>query len=156
FNLVGNFPYNISSQIIFKMIENVEMIPKMIGMFQKEVAERICAGPGGKTNGILSVRAQAFYKAEKIFDIPPEAFSPPPKVNSSVIVLTRKENYQLPCDEKLFSRIIKTGFQQRRKKLRNTLKSIFDNTEDPIFQKRPEELTVEDFVNLTLIAQKQK
>jgi 16S rRNA (adenine1518-N6/adenine1519-N6)-dimethyltransferase len=146
FNLVGNFPYNISSQIIFKMIENKNLIPLMIGMFQKEVAERICSTQGGKKNGILSLNAQAFYDAEVLFHIGPEAFDPPPKVNSSVIILRRRDKKQLGCDEKMYRKILKAAFQQRRKKMRNTLKTFNLDFEDPIFQKRPEELGVEDFV----------
>jgi len=148
FNLVGNFPYNISSQIIFKMLDNVDRIPLMIGMFQKEVAERICATPGGKKNGILSLRTQAYYDCALAFDIPPTAFDPAPKVNSAVIVLKRKEKTLLDCDPKIFARIIKISFQQRRKKMRNTLKNIVDNIEDPIYQKRPEELSVSEFVSI--------
>jgi len=156
FNLVGNFPYNISSQIIFKMLENRQLIPRMVGMFQKEVADRICSGPGSKTYGIISLRAQAYYTVEKLFDIGPEAFDPPPKVDSSVIVLTRKEHKDLPCDEKVFNAIIKASFQQRRKKLRNTLKAFVLNTEAEIFQLRPEQLSVEDFINIAQLIQKQK
>ena len=148
FNLVGNFPYNISSQIIFKMLDHVDRIPSMIGMFQKEVAERICATPGGKKNGILSLRTQAYYDCNLIFDIPPESFDPPPKVNSSIIVLHRKENHLMDCDPKIFARILKLSFGQRRKKMRNTLKGVVDNIDDPIYQKRPEELSVSDFVNI--------
>lgn len=156
FNLVGNFPYNISSQIIFTMIKNVHRIPIMVGMFQKEVAERICSTPGGKTNGILSLRAQAYYETEKVFDIPPEAFDPPPRVQSSIIVLKRKENYELPCDEKIYARAIKTSFQQRRKKMRNTLKGMVDDLEKPIYQKRPEQLSVEEFINIAIQIENQK
>ncbi len=156
FNLVGNFPYNISSQIIFKMLDNVERIPVMVGMFQKEVAERICADPGSKKNGILSLRTQAYYEGKILFDISPDAFSPPPRVNSSVIMLSRLEKTKLNCDPDLYSRLIKMAFQQRRKKLRNTLKSQFENLEGDIFHKRPEELSVEEFVNLTIEAQNQK
>jgi len=155
FALVGNFPYNISSQIIFKMIANCSQIPIMVGMFQKEVAERICSTPGGKKNGILSLNAQAYYKAEKIFDIWPDAFDPPPKVDSSIIVLRRKENYELPCDPKLYSRVIKMAFSQRRKKLRNTIKSMIDDTSDPIFQMRPEQLSVEEFINIVSLIEEQ-
>lgn len=155
FALVGNFPYNISSQIIFKMIENRDQIPIMVGMFQKEVAHRICSTPGGKKNGILSLNAQAFYEAEIAFDILPDAFNPPPKVNSSVIVLRRKENYDLGCDEKLYSRVIKLAFSQRRKKLRNTIKGLIEDTSDPIFQLRPEQLSVEEFVNIANIIENQ-
>ena len=148
FNLVGNFPYNISSQIIFKMLESRALIPKMVGMFQREVADRICADPGSKRNGILSLSTQAFYETEKLFDIPPEAFDPPPKVFSSAIVCRRKENQDLGCDEKLFRKVIKTAFSQRRKKLRNTLKPFQLNFDDDIFHRRPEELGVEEFVNI--------
>ena len=155
FNLVGNFPYNISSQIIFKMLDNVEKIPVMVGMFQKEVAERICATPGGKKNGIISLRAQAFYDAELIFNIAPDAFDPPPRVQSSIIVLRRKENYKLGCDQKIYSRVIKMSFGQRRKKMRNTLKGMVDDLDKPIYQKRPEELSVEEFVNIAIDIQNQ-
>ena len=148
FFLVGNFPYNISSQIIFKMIEHHDIIPGMIGMFQREVADRICSTPGGKQNGILSLNAQAYYKTEKLFDIPPEAFNPPPKVWSSVIRLTRLEESKLQCDTKLYTKVIKQAFSQRRKKLRNTLKSFLDTDQDEIFQKRPEQLSVDEFVNI--------
>jgi len=155
FNLVGNFPYNISSQIVFKMLDNLDLIPVMVGMFQKEVAERICADPGSKKNGIISLRAQAYYRAEKIFDISPDAFDPPPRVDSSIIVLRRKEDSSLGCDEKIYARAIKMSFQQRRKKIRNTLKGMLKNLDDPIFQKRPEELSVEDFVNIAIEIQNQ-
>ncbi len=155
FNLVGNFPYNISSQIIFKMLDNVAMIPVMIGMFQKEVAERICASPGSKKNGIISIRAQAMYEATMLFDIDSSAFSPPPKVMSSMIMLTRKENYSLPCDPLIFKNIIKVSFGQRRKKLRNTLKSLLIDSSDPIFQKRPEHLSVEEFINIAHLIKSQ-
>ena len=150
YNLVGNFPYNISSQIIFKMLENVAHIPVMIGMFQKEVADRICATPGGKQNGILSLNTQVFYNCKKMFDIGPEAFSPPPRVNSSIIFLERKKNIDLPCQIENYSKIIKMAFSQRRKKMRNTLKGMFENTESEIFHKRPEQLSVEEFVNITV------
>jgi len=156
FNLVGNFPYNISSQIIFKMLDNVAKIPVMVGMFQKEVAERICATPGGKKNGIISLRAQAFYNAEKIFDIAPDAFDPPPRVQSSIIVLKRKDNYILRCDQKIYSRVIKMSFGQRRKKMRNTLKGMVDDLDKPIYQKRPEQLSVEEFINIAIDIQNQK
>jgi len=155
FNLVGNFPYNISSQIIFKMLENVDLVPVMVGMFQREVAERICAEPGTKKNGIISLRAQAYYHAEKIFDIPPDAFDPPPRVHSSIIVLRRKENTVLHCDEKIYARAIKMSFQQRRKKMRNTLKGMLHDLDNPLLQKRPEELSVEDFVNIAIEIQNQ-
>ena len=152
FNLVGNFPYNISSQIVFKMLEYKEKIPVMVGMFQKEMADRICASPGTKANGIITLRAQAFYTADKLFDIPPQAFDPAPKVNSSVILMKRKENTSLPCNEKSFNKIIKMAFQQRRKKMRNTLKPLLGDKPElmdhPLFQNRPEQLGVEEFVEV--------
>ncbi|NNE27124.1 MAG: ribosomal RNA small subunit methyltransferase A [Saprospiraceae bacterium] len=153
FQLVGNFPYNISSQIIFKMLEERSQIPVMVGMFQKEVAERICADPGSKKNGILSIRTQLFYKADKLFDIPPEAFDPPPRVDSSVIVCRRKNDIIDNLNHDFFNRIVKMSFGQRRKKMRNTLKGLIHTLEDPIFQKRPEELSFEDFVNISIKAQ---
>jgi len=148
FNLVGNFPYNISSQIIFKMIEHVDRIPQMVGMFQKELAERVCSGPGTKANGVISILSQAYYETEILFTIGPQSFDPPPKVESAVISLRRKEASGPECDYKLFRRVVKQAFQQRRKKMRNTLKSFNIDTENPIFQKRPEELGVADFVNI--------
>jgi len=156
FNLVGNFPYNISSQILFKLIENRDKIPCMVGMFQKEVADRICAGPKGRVNGIISIRAQAHYRAEKLFDIAPSAFSPPPKVQSSIIVLHRRDNYELDCDMKLFSQIVKMAYGQRRKKMRNTIKSIVGDLDHELLQHRPEELSVEQFVTLTKLAEQNK
>jgi len=148
FNLVGNFPYNISSQIIFKMIEHVDRIPQMVGMFQKELAERVCSGPGTKANGVISILSQAYYETEILFTIGPQSFDPPPKVNSAVISLRRKDTSGPDCDYKLFRSVVKQAFQQRRKKMRNTLKSFNIDAEKPIFQKRPEELAVEDFVNI--------
>jgi len=124
FAVVGNFPYNISSQILFKALEHRERVPNFCGMFQKEVAQRICSGPGSKAYGILSVLTQAFYQAEYLFTVPPSVFNPPPKVDSGVLRLTRKENFHLECDEKLFFKIVKMGFQQRRKTLRNSLKRL--------------------------------
>jgi len=150
--LIGNFPYNISSQILFKLIENREKIEELVGMFQFEVAKRICAPPGSKTYGILSVLVQAFYSAEFLFALSPHHFNPPPKVNSGVINLTKKNTQFLDCDEKLFFKIVKTSFQQRRKTLRNSLKSFnlpINIKEDAIFEKRPEALSVDDFILLT-------
>ena len=150
--LIGNFPYNISSQILFKLIENREKIEELVGMFQFEVAKRICAPPGSKTYGILSVLVQAFYSAEFLFSLSPHHFNPPPKVNSGVIKLTKKNTQFLDCDEKLFFKIVKTSFQQRRKTLRNSLKSFnlpINIKEDAIFEKRPEALSVDDFILLT-------
>lgn len=152
FAIIGNFPYNISSQIVFRMLELRDRIPEFGGMFQKEVAERICEKKGSKTYGILSVLVQAFYNAEYLFTVPEHVFNPPPKVKSGVLRLIRKENYHLPCDEKLFFNVVKTAFNQRRKTLRNSLKTynLSDNLkEDSIFDLRPEQLSTEDFIELT-------
>ncbi len=150
--IIGNFPYNISSQIVFKTLEHRHRIPEFAGMFQKEVAQRITEAPGSKTYGILSVLTQAFYDVEYLFTVPPNVFNPPPKVDSGVIRLIRKQNYTLPVDEQLFFRVVKTAFNQRRKMLRGSLKSfnLSDKLrEDAIFARRPEQLTVHDFISLT-------
>ncbi|MDG1040724.1 MAG: 16S rRNA (adenine(1518)-N(6)/adenine(1519)-N(6))-dimethyltransferase RsmA [Polaribacter sp.] len=150
--IIGNFPYNISTQIVFKAIENREFVPEFAGMFQKEVAKRIAEKEGSKVYGILSVLTQAFYDVEYLFTVPPTVFNPPPKVDSGVIRFIRKENYTLPVDEKLFFRVVKMAFNQRRKMLRGSLKSfnLSDSLkEDPIFVKRPEQLSVQDFIELT-------
>jgi 16S rRNA (adenine1518-N6/adenine1519-N6)-dimethyltransferase len=149
--IIGNFPYNISSQILFKIIEHRQLIPEMAGMFQKEVAQRVAAGSGSKTYGILSVLLQAFYHIDYLFTVSEHVFSPPPKVKSGVIRLKRKDNFTLPCNEQLFFRIVKTGFNQRRKTLLNSLKSILLNLkpENEVFKKRPEQLSVDEFVALT-------
>ena len=153
FVLTGNYPYNISSQIFFKMLEYKNLIPCCTGMIQKEVAERIAAGPGSKTYGILSVLIQAWYKVEYLFTVHEHVFNPPPKVKSAVIRMTRNETTDLGCDEKLFKLIVKTTFNQRRKTLRNSISSILDKSHplsaDPIFNKRPEQLSVQEFVELT-------
>ncbi len=153
FVLTGNYPYNISSQIFFKMLEYKDIIPCCTGMIQKEVAERIAAGPGSKTYGILSVLIQAWYKVEYLFTVHEHVFNPPPKVKSAVIRMTRNETTDLGCDEKLFKLIVKTTFNQRRKTLRNSIASILDKshplTTDPVFNKRPEQLSVQEFVDLT-------
>lgn len=153
FAITGNFPYNISTQIVFKMLENKERIPEFTGMFQKEVALRICEKEGSKAYGILSVLAQAFYDAEYLFTVPPEVFNPPPKVDSGVLRLTRKENYQdLGCDPQMLKKVVKIAFQQRRKTLRNSLKSLGLSDrfrESEILSKRPEQLSVVQFVQLT-------
>jgi len=152
FSVIGNFPYNISSQIVFKVIENKIQIPFFAGMFQKEVAERLCEPPGSKKYGILSVLSQLYYKTEYLFTVAPIVFKPPPKVDSAVIKLTRKENFNLACDETLLSRVVKLSFQQRRKTLRNSLKTLNlpDNLrEDSIFDLRPEKLSGDDFIQLT-------
>lgn len=150
--IIGNFPYNISTQIVFKTLENRHQIPEFSGMFQKEVAQRIAEKEGSKVYGILSVLTQAFYDVEYLFTVPPTVFNPPPKVDSGVIRLTRKENFSLPVNEKLFYTVVKTAFNQRRKTMRNSLKTLnlSDNLrEDPIFAKRPEQLSVQEFISLT-------
>jgi 16S rRNA (adenine1518-N6/adenine1519-N6)-dimethyltransferase len=152
FAITGNFPYNISTQIVFKTLEWKERIPEFTGMFQKEVAQRICEKEGSKAYGILSVLTQAFYDAEYLFTVPPSVFDPPPKVDSGVLRLKRKENISLPCDEKILYKVVKTAFQQRRKTLRNSLKSfnLSDKIkEDTIFGLRPEQLSVSQFIALT-------
>ncbi len=152
FAIIGNFPYNISTQIVFKALEHRNQIPFFSGMFQKEVAERICEAPGTKKYGILSVLTQLFYTATYEFTVPPEVFSPPPKVDSGVLTLKRKENYSLDCNEKLLFKIVKMSFQQRRKTLRNSLKTLqlpINLTEDSIFDMRPEKLSGDDFIGLT-------
>ena len=152
FAVIGNFPYNISSQIVFKILENKAQIPFFAGMFQKEVAERICEPPGSKKYGILSVLSQLFFITEYLFTVPPSVFNPPPKVDSAVIKLTRKENFSLDCDETLLYKVVKLSFQQRRKTLRNSLKTLNlpDNLrEDSIFDLRPEKLSGDDFIQLT-------
>ena len=150
--IIGNFPYNISTQIVFKAIENKHRIPEFSGMFQKEVAQRIAEKPGSKTYGITSVLTQAFYDVEYLFTVPPSVFNPPPKVDSGVIRLVRKENYTPPVDEKLFFKVVKTAFNQRRKMLRSSLKTfnLSDKLrEDAIFAQRPEQLSVQEFISLT-------
>jgi len=149
--VIGNFPYNISTQILFKVLDFRYMIPEVCGMFQKEVAERISSGPGSKIYGILSVLIQAFYDVDYLFTVSEHVFNPPPKVKSAVIKLKRKDDFKLNCNEDMFFRIVKTAFNQRRKTLRNSLKSIVDtgNMPDEIFSKRPEQLSNSDFIFLT-------
>jgi 16S rRNA (adenine1518-N6/adenine1519-N6)-dimethyltransferase len=150
--IIGNFPYNISTQIVFKTLELRHQIPEFSGMFQKEVAQRICEKKGTKAYGILSVLTQAFYEAEYLFTVSEHVFIPPPKVKSGVLRLRRKENYTLPCEERLFFTVVKTAFNQRRKTLRNSLKTyqLSDSLkEDSIFDLRPEQLSVEQFIELT-------
>ena len=152
FAMIGNFPYNISSQILFKAFEYKDMIPEIAGMFQKEVAERIASQPGNKNYGIISVLLQAFYDIEYLFTVNENVFTPPPKVKSGVIRLIRKENQTLDCDEKLFKRVVKTAFNQRRKTLRNALKSITlvdEKKAEPYLGLRAEQLSVDDFIQLT-------
>ncbi|RZL17570.1 MAG: 16S rRNA (adenine(1518)-N(6)/adenine(1519)-N(6))-dimethyltransferase RsmA [Pedobacter sp.] len=152
FSVIGNFPYNISSQILFKILDNREKVIEMVGMFQKEVAERCASPAGSKEYGILSVLIQAYYKIEYLFTVKPGTFNPPPKVNSGVIRLVRNEVEQLPCDEKMFWRVVKAGFNQRRKTLRNALSGTIPKDKmdgHPFFDKRAEQLTVADFIALT-------
>ena len=162
--VIGNFPYNISSQIFFKILDNRERIPEVVCMIQKEVAERIAEKPGSKTYGILSVMLQAWYDIEYLFGVGPGCFAPPPKVDSAVIRLRRNGRKSLGCDEKLFTSIVKAAFGQRRKMMRNPLKPFLSAkadregwnddqkaafTANPIFEHRPETLSVEDFIDLT-------
>ena len=152
FAIIGNFPYNISTQIVFRTLEMRNQIPEFAGMFQKEVAERICEKEGSKAYGILSVLAQAFYTAEYLFTVSEDVFDPPPRVKSGVLRLVRKENYTLPCNEKLFFSVVKLAFNQRRKMLRNSVKSFLTESNLPLVEEyltmRPEQLDVEDFVKL--------
>lgn len=150
-SVIGNFPYYISSQILFKAYDNKEIVTEVVGMFQKEVADRISSPPGSKRYGILSVLLQAFYDIEYLFTVNEDAFNPPPKVKSAVVRLTRNNVNSLNCDEKLFKQVIKAGFNQRRKTLRNSLKPFLtDETKtDEIFDKRPERLSVEEFIYIT-------
>ena len=154
FAVIGNFPYNISSQIFFKVLDYRQQIPEVVGMVQKEVAERLAAGPGSKTYGILSVLLQTWYDIEYLFTVGEGAFAPPPKVKSAVIRLTRNNRDTLGCDEELFKKIIKTTFNQRRKTIRNSLKPVLATLPAlpayiPYLDARPEQLSVEEFVELT-------
>ena len=153
FVLIGNYPYNISSQIFFKVLDNRERIPVVAGMLQKEVAQRICSAPGSKVYGILSVLLQAWYDCEYLFDVGPMVFSPPPKVTSGVIRLIRNDRETLGCDEKKFKTVVKTAVGQRRKTLRNSIGGLIPPgsplTGDPILSQRPEQLGVEDFIRIT-------
>ena len=173
FVLTGNYPYNISSQIFFRMLEYRDLIPCCTGMIQREVAQRMAAGPGSRTYGILSVLLQAWYSVEYLFTVDEHVFCPPPKVKSTVIRLTRNEVSSLPCNEVLFRRVVKTTFNQRRKTLRNNIRPLLaqidneqrekgmqpkDHTEwlaQELFQKRPEQLSVQDFISLTLSLQQE-
>lgn len=152
YRVIGNFPYNISSQIFFKILDDKDKVPEVVCMIQKEVADRIAEGPGSKTYGILSVLLQAWYDIEYVLSVGPGAFCPPPKVKSAVIRLRRNSRVSLGCDEKLFKQVVKTAFNQRRKTLRNALKPMLREgmvTTDPVFDLRAERLSVEDFVRLT-------
>ena len=150
--IIGNFPYNISSQIFFRVLDERDRVPEVVGMLQKEVADRLCAPPGNKTYGILSVLLQAYYSVEYLFTVEPHVFHPPPKVRSAVVRLQRNDTRRLACDEGLFRRVVKQGFQNRRKTLRNALKPL--NLSEavrslPVLNQRAEQLSVEDFVALT-------
>ncbi|MDE5772974.1 MAG: 16S rRNA (adenine(1518)-N(6)/adenine(1519)-N(6))-dimethyltransferase RsmA [Muribaculaceae bacterium] len=158
--LIGNYPYNISSQIFFKVLDYKEKIPVVAGMLQREVAERICAGPGSKVYGILSVLLQAWYDCEYLFSVPPGVFAPPPKVTSGVLRLTRNGRTSLGCDERRFKTVVKTAFGQRRKTLRNSLSGMIPKDSElakwDLLTKRPEQLGVEDFIRLTAALQQPK
>jgi 16S rRNA (adenine1518-N6/adenine1519-N6)-dimethyltransferase len=149
--IIGNFPYNISSQIMFRILEKRDMVVEVVGMFQREVAERICSGPGSKTYGILSVLLQAFYHAEYLFTVPESVFSPPPKVKYGVIRLRRNNLEKLDCDEELFFRVVKSCFNQRRKMLRNSVRSAFEmaSMDYSGLNLRPEQLSIGEFIDLT-------
>jgi len=152
FNIIGNFPYNISTQIMFRVLDNKDKVETVVGMFQKEVAERIAEKPGTKAYGILSVLLQAYYDIEYLFTVEPGAFNPPPRVRSAVIRVTRNKTEKLNCDEKLFKSIVKMTFNQRRKMIRNSLKSLVKDEKlfaHSYFTNRPERLSVNDFVELT-------
>lgn len=157
FNVIGNYPYNISSQIFFKVLEYKDRIPVCAGMIQKEVAERIASKPGNKAYGILSVLLQAYYDIKYLFTVDEHVFNPPPKVKSAVIRMTRNERKHLDCDETLFKQVVKTAFNQRRKQMRNSLQPLVGKgnplLEEKIFTKRPEQLSVEEFVELTRMIQ---
>lgn len=166
FSVIGNYPYNISSQIFFKLLDYKDLIPCCTGMIQKEVAERIAAAPGSKTYGILSVLIQAWYDVEYLFTVHENVFNPPPKVKSAVIRMTRNDVSQLGCDEKLFKEVVKTTFNQRRKMIRGSIKPLFGNHGKPIdaestfwssemMTKRPEQLSIQQFVELTNMVQKE-
>lgn len=153
FCIIGNYPYNISSQIFFKLLDYKDSVPCLSGMIQKEVAERIAAKPGSKTYGILSVLLQAYFNVEYLFTVSEHVFDPPPKVKSAVVRLTRNDVEKISCDEKLFKTVVKTAFNQRRKTLRNSLRSLLGENKnlmsEKIFDARPEQLSVEEFVRLT-------
>ena len=151
FSIIGNFPYNISSQIFFKILESKNQIPEVVGMLQKEVAERISSKHGNKSYGILSVLLQAFYHIEYKFTVSEHVFRPPPKVKSAVVKLTRNDLNELPCSEELFIKVVKSAFNLRRKMLRNSLSGICKNLPEQFAEKRPEQLSVSDFIELTTL-----
>lgn len=160
FMLIGNYPYNISSQIFFKMLEYKEYIPYCSGMIQKEVGERLAATPGSKAYGILSILIQLWYDVEYLFTVHENVFSPPPKVKSAVVLMKRNGRTSLECDEELFKKIVKGTFNQRRKKLRNSIQQIVGKDSpllsDPVLDKRPEQLSIDDFIELTMKVEKEQ
>ncbi len=159
FHIIGNFPYNISSQIIFKALDNLHLVTGLLGMFQKELAERIVSGPGSKKFGIISVLTQAYYDVELLFYVEPSSFSPPPRVMSSILRFKRKKELTLPCNERLFKSVVKQSFSQRRKMLKNTLKSFIKDElilSQELFSKRPEALPLETFFEITNLIEKLK
>lgn len=149
--IIGNFPYNISSQIFFRVLDNRQQVARVVGMLQREVAQRLCQGPGSKVYGILSVLLQAYYDVEYLFTVSEGVFTPPPKVKSAVVRLTRNDTIALACDELLFFRVVKAGFNQRRKTLRNSIRAVFPlpDNHHPLLEKRPEQLDISQFVELT-------
>ncbi len=151
FTVIGNFPYNISTQILFKVMEWKDDVPVVIGMFQKEVAERAASGPGNKVYGVLSALVQAYYDVEYLFDVPPTSFNPPPKINSGVIRLTRRKEVLAVKSDRAYWVLVKTAFNQRRKTLRNAVKSLFDPVilQEDVFNLRAEALSIDDFAALT-------
>jgi 16S rRNA (adenine1518-N6/adenine1519-N6)-dimethyltransferase len=157
FAVIGNFPYNISSQLFFKILEIKGQVTEVVCMLQKEVARRLASPPGSREYGILSVLLQGYYEIEYLFTVPPQVFNPPPRVQSAVIRLIRNDRQALPCNEVLFTKVVKTAFNQRRKVLRNSLRTMFqpEAMMDEIFRKRPEQLGVDEFVRLTILAEKQ-
>ena len=152
-NVIGNFPYNISSQILFKVLEHKDEVPELVGMFQKEVAERVASGPGNRDYGILSVLLQAYYTITYELTVDENVFDPPPKVKSGVIRMIRNDRKELPVDDKFFKTVVKTAFGQRRKTLRNSLRGMMEGKEMPeeLSGQRPEQLGVEEFIRLALI-----
>lgn len=159
FAVIGNFPYNISSQILFKVFDNRNQIPEVVGMFQKEVAERVAAKPGSKIYGILSVLLSVYYDIEYLFTVSENVFNPPPKVKSAVIRLTRNNVEKLDCDEKLFVQVVKSGFNQRRKTLRNALKALNKNLEnipERFLQSRAEQLSADEFIEITKVLENEQ
>ena len=159
FTIVGNFPYNISSQIVFKMLGHKHQVPELVGMFQLEMAQRILAGPGSKTYSVIGVLTQAAYSGSMVLEVPPEFFDPPPRVHSGVIRLERKADVRIPCDETFFRTVVKSAFAQRRKMLRNSLKGVIPPdamTDQELFERRPEQVPLETFYVLARLAEEHR